>query len=1316
VSSLKSWAGGDTLADLLEYRAVATPDERLFTWWDGKSESVLTYAELSRRAKTVAAYVLSSTGPGARVILLSAPGLNFVTALFGCFYAGVVAVPAYPPRGPRGFARLATMMADSGATLALTDSADDGATTHLLSNAGHGAVRVLAMDSLSEKPMGPGADSNCPSIAGDALALLQYTSGSTDTPRGVRISHSNLMANCAVIHERFEHTRGTRGLIWLPPYHDMGLVGGILQPVFSGIEAMLMAPLPVVQQPLRWLQAISRFGASVSGAPNFAYELCVRRITPEERSNLDLRCWKVAFTGAEPIRPETVTRFAEAFAQSGFDPKAIYPCYGLAESTLFVTGGPRADHVKFLRVNADEEPQAFDQPAREVRPRTVVSCGTAPSRHEVLIVDSDLRTVCDDGRCGEIWIAGPSVAQGYWEMPKQTREVFEARLRDGRGPYLRTGDLGLLHEGNLYVTGRLKDLLVLRGRNYYPHDIEATVERSHEAVRFGGAAVFSIEDDGETKLVLLAEIHPRWKAERQKIVAAIRIGVAEEHDIAAHAVVLLRPGAVPRTSSGKIQRFECRRAFLERSFDAIASSVAGDGDARDAPSMRTLRTMNAQARSEALESYLTAFVAARAGVSAGEVDQTASLLALGFDSFSMVLLRNECEERWNAVISLSEMLGGRTTLRALAVRVASSLGEAPVVAAGNHEPEPAMTEGQRALWFLDRALEGRAGLTLARAFAIQSGLEASILRRALGALLVRHAVLRSCFPDEGGGPRVVDRGETLDWFRETDARAWDRDEMSRRLEEEAARPFDLARGNSIFPWQERTGERRRSVHYQLDGDGSLKFLASTAATSVTVVAPWCELTVEVLSALAEWAMESPERGCGVLPDDHSTSPDLAYESSRPFVLLSDASGFSMLDKEGLHTISVETFTGLLLGDPPPAGLAITGHGGEHCITIGKQWVGTYPEAALPGRCLLPSALRSRAIFLNTCGSLRLADSVVPNTYSLAYQLYAQGRAVIGAFRNQFTFCEAPLIFAHDVLNGVQLGRIVNRLNRESLKRGNPILSYQLLGEATDVVYRGTGESFSLQRESVGFVSEGLLRELVRFKKIYETLGIWFEHSLSVVEGHREFMNITRLVFTAVHDATHSVMSAEDLIFLEHTAMMAIRRQRIALIEEFSLFTLSGVWPQSLCGPVSSAPRIRLSTCPHCGGRSMWHEAKPRDSDLLTLQSEDCDRCGAISDTIGDLPGPCRIDAILDNDEIHVKVPPLPTASVGIIVVHRGGSIPHEVWPEEGGIVRIPVMSIPFRGKTTIAASRIGPDFLSFSYTTLFVFPGSSRATGTVSEG
>ncbi len=548
---------GTTFVDVLRERALLQPEARVFTFLDEAGESTITYRELDEGARAVAATLRQHLAPGDRALLLYPPGREYVLGFLGCLYAGVIAVPAYPPdpsRLARTLPRLQSLVADCRATAALTTSALLDMVGFLTEDAPVlRALRWLATDALEP---GAAAAWSAPSLSSGDLAFLQYTSGSTGTPKGVMLSHRNLLHNSGLIALGFDASPQPVGVIWLPPYHDMGLIGGILQPLYRDIPTVLMSPLFFLQRPLNWLEAISRHGGSVSGGPNFAYELCVRKTTPEQRAALDLRRWEVAFCGAEPIRQETLDRFAEAFAPAGFRREAFYPCYGLAEGTLIVSGGRKAEPPRVRHFAREAllrgEARAPDAGHEGV---PMLGCGGSLGDQEVRIVDPETRVPCAPGRVGEIWVRGASVAHGYWERSDDTARTFQARLAgSGEGPYLRTGDLGVLDGGELFVTGRRKDLLIIRGRNHYPQDLELTVERCDPGLRPGCGAAFSVDSGGEERLVVVHEFAGRSGADQETrardVIALIRQTVAEQHELGVYAVVLLVPGSIPKTSSG----------------------------------------------------------------------------------------------------------------------------------------------------------------------------------------------------------------------------------------------------------------------------------------------------------------------------------------------------------------------------------------------------------------------------------------------------------------------------------------------------------------------------------------------------------------------------------------------------------------------------------------------------------------------------------------------------------------------------------------------------------------------------------------------
>jgi acyl-CoA synthetase (AMP-forming)/AMP-acid ligase II len=411
----------------------------------------------------------------------------------------------------------------------------------------------LSTDDLDETAA---ADWHPPDVSANSLALVQYTSGSTGQPKGVMISHGNLLHNQRMIQAAFGHSEKSVGVGWLPLFHDMGLIGNVIQPIYLGTSFTLLSPLAFIQKPVRWLRAISRYRGTTSGGPNFAYDLCARKVTPEQAAGLDLSSWDVAFVGAEPVRAQTLARFAAAFEPHGFRPQALYPCYGLAEATLFVSGGVKG---------AGPVTRAVDGPAP-----TVVGCGHCWDGQTMRLVDPHSLRPCREGEVGEVWVSGPSVAQGYWARPEETVQTFRAYLGEsGEGPFLRTGDLGFLHDGSLFITGRLKDVIIIRGRNHYPEDIELTVQASHPALQSGAGAVFSVEAEGEERLVVVQELQAggRRHLDHNEVVGDIREAVARHHELEVFAALLLRSGSIPRTSSGKIQRHACRDGYLARSLD-----------------------------------------------------------------------------------------------------------------------------------------------------------------------------------------------------------------------------------------------------------------------------------------------------------------------------------------------------------------------------------------------------------------------------------------------------------------------------------------------------------------------------------------------------------------------------------------------------------------------------------------------------------------------------------------------------------------------------------------------------------------------------
>ncbi|HEY7424335.1 MAG TPA: AMP-binding protein, partial [Gemmataceae bacterium] len=461
----------------------------------------------------------------------------------------------------------------------------------------------------------------------------------------------------------------------LPPYHDMGLIGGILQPLHLGGCCYLMSPTSVFSNPFSWLQVISRYRGSASGGPNFAYELCLRKVTPEQRALLDLSSWQLAFTGAEPVRADTLERFTELFAPCGFRREAFYPCYGLAEATLLVAGGKKDAPPVTLSVRkaALECHQAVPACPGESGTQTLVGCGHSLADQQIVIVHPDERTRCRGGEIGEIWIAGPSVAQGYWDQPELSRQTFAAHLTDsGEGPFLRTGDLGFLHEGELYVTGRLKDLIILCGRNLYPQDLERIAERSHPDLNPGCGAAFAIESDGQERLVLVYEAIPRRQPDVAAVAEAVRRAVAEEHEAELHAFVLLKFGGMPKTSSGKIQRQACRSAFLAGTLETYGEWRASSQPSVGGLTRAAVLSVPLVKRQALLETHFRSQLARVLRLDPAAIDVHQPLNTLGLDSLTTLELKNALGESLGVPLSVTRFLRG-ASIATLASQVLTEL-------------------------------------------------------------------------------------------------------------------------------------------------------------------------------------------------------------------------------------------------------------------------------------------------------------------------------------------------------------------------------------------------------------------------------------------------------------------------------------------------------------------------------------------------------------------------------------------------------------------------------------------------------------------
>ncbi len=565
-----------SLVTLLAKRAESQPDERAYIFLGdrGAEEAAITFRELHHAAQALAARLAKIARPGDRAILVFPPGLEFLVAFFGCQIARVIAVPMMMPRRQSARDSSAGIMANCEPVVALTNSAF-AIRKDLHARFLREQIQWLAVDLTHE----PGAaDLRQPDP--QDIAFLQYTSGSTSEPKGVAVSHANLLANLEMIRVSLGTTKQSTYVNWMPLYHDMGLILNALEAFYVGALCVLMAPNAFMQRPLNWLRAIHHYRAEVGCSPNFGFDLCVSRYRADQMQDVDLSTWKVALNGAEPVHAETIRRFSETFAGHGFNPNAAFPAYGMADATLLIAGGRRgADYVTRTVSRSALQAHAVSVPVDPADLQTLVGCGHALINERIAIVEPESCKRLSSTQVGEIWVNGPNVARSYWRNPEASRTNLNAQIAgdDDGANWLRTGDLGLLDEaGELFITGRIKDLIIIRGINHYPQDIEHTVQALHPALRQNCGAAFSVPDDlGEETLVIVQEVErtERNRIDPVEMTGLIRQGVTDQHELYARHIMLIRPGSLPKTTSGKIQRSLTRRLWLERRLDELTAGT-----------------------------------------------------------------------------------------------------------------------------------------------------------------------------------------------------------------------------------------------------------------------------------------------------------------------------------------------------------------------------------------------------------------------------------------------------------------------------------------------------------------------------------------------------------------------------------------------------------------------------------------------------------------------------------------------------------------------------------------------------------------------
>ncbi|TFY89458.1 amino acid adenylation domain-containing protein [Pseudomonas nabeulensis] len=772
-----------TLVQSLQRRAEQTPDQVALRFLAESAEHsvVLSYRDLDQRARTIAAALQANADLGDRAVLLFPSGPDYVAAFFGCLYAGVIAVPAYPPESTRRHhqERLLSIIADAEPRLLLTIASLAEGLSQL-----ENAPPVLSVDTLHNADQWV-----APELQPDDIAFLQYTSGSTALPKGVQVSHGNLVANEVLIRRGFGIDLNPDDVIvsWLPLYHDMGLIGGLLQPIFSGVPCVLMSPAYFLGRPLRWLEAISEYNGTISGGPDFAYRLCSERVSESALERLDLSKWRVAYSGSEPIRLDTLERFAEKFAVCGFTPDNFFASYGLAEATLFVAGGTRGHGIPAMRM--DEQALAANR-AEPGQGSAIMSCGTSQPEHAVLIVDPHTLNELPDNRVGELWASGPSIAHGYWRNPEATAKTF---VQHAGRTWLRTGDLGFMRFGEVYITGRLKDLLIVRGHNLYPQDIEQTIEREVEVVRKGRVAAFAVNDQGLEGIGIAAEISRSVQKilPPDALIKAIRQAVAEAYQEAPSVVVLLNPGALPKTSSGKVQRAACGLRHADGSLDSYAQFPDRQASVSEAALESELHNQIAAIWCEQLQ---VATVAA-----------DDHFFLLGGNSITATQVVARLRETLGLELNL-RMLFEAPTLAGFATQVAQLQQDGGVAQGAiqrlSRQDELPQSLAQNRLWITWQLDPRSSAYTIPGALRLRGELDEDAVRASFQQLVQRHEALRTRFYERDGQAfqRVEAKADfDLQVIDLSDLPAAEREARAQQIREDEARTqFDLEKGPLLW--------------------------------------------------------------------------------------------------------------------------------------------------------------------------------------------------------------------------------------------------------------------------------------------------------------------------------------------------------------------------------------------------------------------------------------------------------------------------------------------------------------------------------------
>lgn len=640
-----------TIPEIIQSRAIVTPDKVAYIYLnDGEEDKeTITYRQLDDSARRIASQLLKLNCRSERALMLFPPGTDFIKSLYGCFYAGVIAVPAYAPRKNRSLDRIRTLVVDSGAKIILSiKDIHDSLETSFSDLAELKNLHWILTDTDDQTEAGSITQEMVKPLPED-IALLQYTSGSTGLPKGVMVTHRNILRNLEFIRQSFSLSPASVSVSWLPSFHDMGLIDGVIGPVYNGYLGVLMPPVAFIQKPLRWLKAITKYKGTHGGAPNFAFDLCVDGVTEDDRNGLDLSSMDTLYCGAEPIRKNTFDRFIETYKTSGITRERMYPCYGMAETTLIISGPPAERGPEYLCISGNALEQNLIIPCNPdtTDSRYLVGVGYSWIDTKVVIINPETLQPCESNEVGEIWVSGSIVTKGYWNNQKITDETFHATIGndpDGKR-YLRTGDLGFFNEKELYITGRLKDMIILQGKNYYPQDIEFFAENCHPALRPAASAAFSVEIDNVEKLVIVAEVERSYirNLDTDAVCDAIRQTIGDELEQQVYAIQLLRTASILKTSSGKIQRKACKQGFMEKTLEVVGESILESSSQTHSTSDNTIDLT-------AVQAWLMVWIHVKLGVALDKIDAGRNISAYGLNSLKAVQLQQDFLQKYGVNI------------------------------------------------------------------------------------------------------------------------------------------------------------------------------------------------------------------------------------------------------------------------------------------------------------------------------------------------------------------------------------------------------------------------------------------------------------------------------------------------------------------------------------------------------------------------------------------------------------------------------------------------------------------------------------------